>query len=111
MPLRSGVIAPLWMRVPPTTNGGAELIVHLLVQALGAERHHGTLRASAAARTSAVLRPVCEVPVAVLMERGLAHRYEHQANAAMAMALEESGDFDVLHSHLGYEFLPFGQLS
>jgi len=84
---RIGVVAPLWMPVPPVTYGGIERHLHLLVEELVRRGHDVTLFAAGDSRTSATLQSACSRGVATLMDAGEACFYEHYLNATLALAL------------------------
>lgn len=109
--LRIGVVAPLWMAVPPNTYGGIERHLHLLVNELVRRGHDVTLFASGDSRTAAKLVPVVDRGVAEAMEAGLACFYEHYLNASLAASLAASGSFDVLHWHVGCAAIPLAAAS
>jgi glycosyltransferase involved in cell wall biosynthesis len=109
--LRIAQIAPLWAKIPPDTYGGIELAVNLLVEELVARGHDVTLFASADCVTSAKLRPVIEENLLAMMTDGRAYAGEYYINAAVAMALREQHDFDVLHFHTGAQWVPFGDIA
>ncbi|MCD6471278.1 glycosyltransferase family 4 protein [bacterium] len=56
--LRIGIIAPLWIPVPPFTYGGIEFMVSLLTEELVKRGHQVTLFASGDSRTKARLIPI-----------------------------------------------------
>lgn len=53
VPLRIGVVAPPWYRIPPSAYGGTEAVVAALVDQLVARGHHVTLVASGPPGTAA----------------------------------------------------------
>jgi glycosyltransferase involved in cell wall biosynthesis len=98
--VRVGIIAPVWIPVPPEGYGGIEVVVSLLTEELVARGHDVILFASGDSRTKATLRSAYEVapteriwevePDAVHV--GSAYRF---ANASY-----ESGEgFDLIHDH------------
>ncbi len=105
-PLRLGVVAPLWMAVPPHTYGGIERHLHLLVDELVRRGHDVTLFASGDSRTAAKLVPVVDRGVADAMDAGDACFYEHYLNASLAASLAASGSFDLMHWHVGCAAIP-----
>lgn len=109
--LRIAQIAPLWAKVPPSTYGGIELVVNLLTEELVRRGHDVTLFASGDSRTSAKLHSVCETHMLDLMEHAGAGAYEFYANAAVAEALRHADCFDVLHFHIGTQFLALGSVA
>lgn len=88
------------MPVPPREYGGTERIVHTLTEELVARGHEVTLFASAGSETSATLQSYSPT-----------HLWENSADALTWHAIEvedlvdQSGDFDVIHSHL--DILPW----
>lgn len=109
--MRIAQIAPLWMSVPPKTYGGAELVIHLLTEELVRRGHDVTLFAPGDSQTRARLHSVQPVSVAEAMATRAAYEYGHYANAIMADALAVSGEFDLIHSHLGCAYAPFAVAS
>jgi len=104
--LRIAQVAPLWTRIPPTTYGGIELLMKLLIDELAARGHEVTLFASGDCFTAAKLHPVCELNLTETCERGEAYCFEYYASSAMAEVLARAGDFDVIHFHLSTAWLP-----
>ncbi len=104
--LRIAQVAPLWTRIPPTTYGGIELLMKLLIDELVARGNDVTLFASGDCFTEAKLHPITELNVTEMMARGKAYSYEHYASAAMAEVLARAGEFDVIHYHLSPAWLP-----
>jgi glycosyltransferase involved in cell wall biosynthesis len=109
--MRIAQVAPLWELVPPQTYGGSELVVHLLTEELVRRGHDVTLFAPSGSITDAKLVPCC--PVALRgMEETL--KLDKTHNTAMAYELgmlgevfRQAGEFDVIHNHVGFQFLPF----
>jgi len=108
--LRIAEVAPLWTSIPPATYGGIELVVHLLCEELVRRGHEVTLFASGDSRTSARLRSVCERNLLDLMTACEASTYEYYANAIVAEALLSAREFDLIHFHLGSQWVPMGAL-
>ena len=109
--LRIALVAPLWVNIPPETYGGIELLIKLLADELVRLGHHVTLFATGEARTSAELRPVCDETLLEMMTKGTAAAYEVYANACVADALAAAADFDILHFHIGNQWIPMGTLA
>ncbi len=109
--LRIAQVSPLWTCIPPTTYGGIELLVKLLVDELVEQGNSVTLFATADCKTKAELCPVADACLTELMARGDADAFEHYANAAVAEALRRASDFDVIHFHLTPGWLPLASLS
>lgn len=110
-PLRIAQISPLWTRIPPSTYGGIELVMKLLIDELVARGHDVTLFATGDCNSKAHLYPICEVNLLEMISGGEAYMFEYYANAAIAEALRLSDDFDVIHSHLSPAWIPIGALS
>lgn len=109
--LRIAQVAPLWTKVPPETYGGIELLVGLLTDELVRRGHEVTLFGTGDSETTGSLRAVCDVHVLEGMAAGAIANYEYYANAAVAEALLASGEFDVIHFHIGCEHIPSGALA
>jgi len=109
--LRIAQVAPLWTSIPPATYGGIELVVHLLCEELVRGGHEVTLFASGDSKTSARLRSVCERNLLDLMTTCEASTYEYYANALVTEALRAAKEFDVIHFHVGPQWIPMGALS
>src|SRR5262245_42403869 len=110
MPRRIAQVPPLWLPVPPLNYGGTELAVHLLTEELVDRGHEVTLFASADSRTRANLVPVLPYSLLERMSRGLAYEHQHYVNAAVAAILQRRDCFDIVHFHLGCEYIPLGTL-
>ncbi len=110
-PLRIAQVSPLWTRIPPTTYGGVELLLKLLVDDLVARGHEVTLFASGDCTTSGKLHSVCEASLCDLIERGEAYMYEYYVSAAMTEVLLRAKEFDVIHCHLSPAWMPLAALS
>ena len=109
--MRVAQVAPLWARVPPQTYGGTERIVSFLTEELVRRGHEVTLFASGDSSTAATLRAVCPRCLFDAGAAGEIWRAEYYHVAALAQAVCESGDFDVVHCHLGTLSLPFEPLA
>ncbi|HYR59516.1 MAG TPA: glycosyltransferase family 4 protein, partial [Chthoniobacteraceae bacterium] len=104
--LRIAQVAPLWTRIPPTTYGGIELLMKLLIDELVARGHEVTLFASADCQTSGRLVPVCEANLTEMTSRGEMYMFEYYASSAIAQVLRRAGEFDIVHYHLSTAWLP-----
>jgi glycosyltransferase involved in cell wall biosynthesis len=109
--LRIAHVSPLWTRIPPTTYGGIELLVKLLVDEQVARGHEVTLFATADCATAAKLHAVAEANLIELIERGEAYMFEYYATAVMADVLKRAREFDVIHCHLSPAWMPLAVLS
>lgn len=105
--LRIALVAPVWLPVPPRTYGGTETIVALLAQHYTDAGHDVALFASGdSVATGATLRSVTARGLIDHMAAREAENYEHYVGALAADAVACSGDFDVIHSHLGMAQVP-----
>lgn len=110
-PLRIAQVPPLWAKIPPQTYGGIELVVNLLTEELVRRGHEVTLFGTADSQTSARLRPVFETNLLEFMSTTGACVYETYANAAVARVLAQAADYDIIHFHIGTNWIPFATLS
>ena len=101
--MRIGMIAPVWIAVPPAGYGGIELVVSLLTEELTARGHDVTLFASGDSQTKAALRSAYDTaPTERIWEVepdathvGAAYKYASESY--------ESGDgFDIIHDHTNH---------
>jgi glycosyltransferase involved in cell wall biosynthesis len=103
--MRIAQLAPLMESVPPTLYGGTERVVAELTDELVHRGHEVTLFASGDSETAARLLPV--VPQALRLA-GIQNAAPHHLTA-LAQALAQADDFDVIHSHLDIFALPFSR--
>jgi glycosyltransferase involved in cell wall biosynthesis len=101
-------IAPLWERVPPPAYGGIELIVGLLTDELVARGHEVTLFASGDSITSAKLESIH--PQALRLDPSIKEPSIYEM-LQLANVYERSGEFDLIHSHMGCVALPYSKLT
>jgi glycosyltransferase involved in cell wall biosynthesis len=98
--VRIAQVAPLLVPVPPREYGGTERIVHTLTEELVARGHEVTLFASGGSETSARLHSGSRTALGENSAAAVAwHAIEVED------LVEQSGDFDVIHSHL--DILPW----
>jgi glycosyltransferase involved in cell wall biosynthesis len=95
-------VAPLWYPTSEDSFGGIETYVPALIDALAELGCEQSLLAAGDSHTSAELIPVCERNIAALMEEGVAWEIGPYEQQQLALAVELSDDFDVVHSHLGW---------
>jgi glycosyltransferase involved in cell wall biosynthesis len=107
--LRIAQVAPLIESVPPKKYGGTERVVYYLTEGLVEKGHDVTLFASGDSKTSARLI----APVSTSLRLGRKTRSSIIMNMLMlAKVYEEmAGQFDIIHSHLEYQTLPFASRS
>lgn len=101
--MRIAQVAPLYLATPPRSYGGTERIIASLTEALVQRGHKVTLFATGDSRTRAEL--VAYVPQAL----GFEHLNESGAMhvAMLAQVYRRAHEFDVIHSHMDYQALPF----
>jgi len=109
--LRIAQVASLWAKIPPVTYGGIELVIKLLIDELVAQGHEVTLFGTGDSQTAAQLRAVTPENVLAAMESGAAASYEYYANASVTDALLAAGEFDLIHFHIGNQFVPMSLLT
>jgi glycosyltransferase involved in cell wall biosynthesis len=109
--LRIAQVASLWAKIPPVTYGGIELVIKLLIDELIKQGHEVTLFGTGDSQTSANLRAVTPRNVLDAMATGEAASYEYYANASVVDALRAAEEFDVIHFHIGNQFIPMSLLT
>lgn len=109
--LRIAQVVSLWASVPPTTYGGIQLRTYWLIEELIRRGHRVTLFGSGDSRTPATLRSACERNLTDLMAERKAWQYGCYANSNFAEALRNSDQFDIIHCHMGCEYIPLSVLS
>ncbi|MBI4260377.1 MAG: glycosyltransferase family 4 protein [Actinobacteria bacterium] len=98
--MRIGIVAPAWVRVPPTGYGGIEQVVSLLTEELVARGHDVTLFASGDSETKAALIPAFpEAPVDRLGDLGAEAVHVGQAYRRAESVYRAGDGFDLLHDH------------
>jgi glycosyltransferase involved in cell wall biosynthesis len=105
--MRIAQIAPLWESVPPITYGGTELIVSLITEELVRRGHDVTLFASGDSKTSASLESVH--PRALRLDPSVKEGNIYTM-LSMSSVYEQADQFDIIHSHVGCEALPYAPL-
>jgi len=101
--LKIAQVAPLYESVPPKFYGGTERVVSYLTEALVSLGHDVTLYASGDSVTSAKLRPMCRNALR-LDESSVDPHADHVL--LTEKVLQESGEFDIVHSHIDYGAYP-----
>lgn len=109
--MRIAQVASLWAKIPPVTYGGIELVIKLLIEELVAQGHEVTLFGTGDSQTPANLQAVTAESMLDAMAAGQAASYEYYANASVADVLVAGGQFDVIHFHIGNQFIPMSRLS
>ena len=111
--LKIAQVCPLWEQVPPKGYGGIELIASWLTEELVQRGHEVTLLASGDSKTTATLRSPCDY--ALRHEPGadpndfwtLARKHMALVQSQLQGLYEQADDFDIIHSHLELDTLPF----
>jgi glycosyltransferase involved in cell wall biosynthesis len=102
--MRIAQLAPLWERVPPPAYGGIELVVGLLTDELVKRGHEVTLFASGDSITLATLESV--YPQALRLDPNV-KEYNVYETLLLSRAYQQAGEFDIIHSHVGYPALTY----
>ncbi|MET9023721.1 glycosyltransferase family 4 protein [Actinopolymorpha sp. NPDC004070] len=102
-PLKVAVLGPVAWRTPPRHYGPWELVTSLLTEGLVARGLDVTLFATLDSQTTATLDGIC--PNGYAEDPGLDGRVWEAMH--IAYALERSGEFDLVHSHLDWLPLAF----
>src|SRR2546423_1365643 len=98
--MRIGVLAPVWIPVPPEGYGGIELVVSLLTEELVARGHDVTLFASGGSRTKANLRTgFDEPPTDRLWETEPDASHVGAAYGAGSREYADEHAFDIAHGY------------
>ncbi len=100
-------VAPLWERVPPPTYGGIELVVSRLTDELVRRGHDVTLFATGDSQTLAKLEAV--YPRALRLDPDIKETMVYEMLAA-SQVYQQAGDFDIIHSHVGFWTLSLAHL-
>lgn len=94
--MKIGVIAPIWLPVPPIGYGGTERVVSTEVEELVRRGHEVTLFASGDSRTSGELRSVFDEAPPMSLMGDIWYDAIHAAFSGI-----DTSEFDVVHDHNG----------
>jgi glycosyltransferase involved in cell wall biosynthesis len=94
--LRIGMVAPVWLAVPPVGYGGIERVVSVLTEGLVAAGHDVTLFAAAGSRTDARLVTPLESPPPLGDLASMTDDLVHCSTAFL-----RADEFDIIHDHTG----------
>jgi glycosyltransferase involved in cell wall biosynthesis len=94
--LRIGMVAPVWLPVPPAGYGGTERVVAVLVEGLIESGHDVTLFAAAGSVTSAHLVTPLAAPPPLGDPSSVSDDLFHTTTAFL-----HAGEFDIVHDHSG----------
>lgn len=102
--MRIGIVAPVWVRVPPELYGGIELVVHLLTEELVRRGEDVTLFASGDSITKALLKSL--YPKAV----GFGIPSQSFVLTHVAFAYSQADEFDIIHNNTGVSGIVMARL-
>lgn len=105
--MRVAQVAPLRVAVPPRDYGGTERCISNITEALVELGHKVTLYASGDSQTKAKL--VAPIPEALGFNPSIDAVAHHVA--MLGDVYRHSHHYDVIHSHLDYQILPFAMMS
>ncbi len=107
--LRIALLAPVEERVPPKKYGGTELVVYNLAQHLTRMGHDVTLFATGDSETDATLVPIFPEAIRTLPEAENPRIRQALSIAGIGRVVDflSRNDFDLVHNHIGWMFLPF----
>lgn len=100
-------LAPVLERVPPFRYGGIELVVSLLTEELVRRGHEVTLFASGDSITKATLKSAHNQATRLDKTVQFPVVYEY---IALGDLYSEAHKYDIIHSHMGFQSLPFASL-
>lgn len=102
--MRIGLIAPVWIRVPPEGYGGIECVVSLLAEELVKRGHDVTLFANGLSQTSAKLEYILDEEI----KEGIGIAFPDVLH--VLFSLKNYNKFDLLHDHSGFIGAAMGSL-
>ncbi|MGI6103776.1 MAG: glycosyltransferase family 4 protein [Patescibacteria group bacterium] len=111
--LKIAMLAPIEEQVPPKKYGGTELIVHNLTEELASRGHDVTLLASGDSQTNVNLVPVFPKAIRTLPESKNidVRRALSIIGAGRVVEYLKDKEFDIVHNHIGWMFLPFAGIA
>lgn len=107
--LKIAILAPVEEQVPPKKYGGTELVVYNLTEQLIKMGHEVTLFATGDSVTSASLVKIFPEAIRTLSQAQNMEVRRSLSLIGVGKMLEKllEGDFDLVHNHVGWMFLPF----
>ncbi|MDP1809585.1 MAG: glycosyltransferase family 4 protein [Actinomycetota bacterium] len=102
--LKIALLAPVWIRIPPESYGGIEIVVSLLADGLVDRGHDVTLFASGDSITRAKLVSVYDKPQKDRIGWVLPDIF----HAASAFDYCRREGFDIIHDHMGFSGVALG---
>lgn len=106
--LKIGMLAPIWLSIPPKKYGGTEWIIHHLTEGLVKKGHNVTLFASGDSKTSAKL---VSVYPRSLRSDNIPWADQSYPLLNVATTFENAKKFDIIHSHVDRYDLYFTRLT
>lgn len=103
--LKIAIVSPVWLRVPPVSYGGIEIIVSLLTEGFVKRGHDVTLFASGDSITAAKLVSVFRVCQKDKLGMLLPDIYH---TGAAYTYIKEMNDFDIVHDHTSFSGVVLG---
>jgi glycosyltransferase involved in cell wall biosynthesis len=94
-------LCPLWFPISMNAPGGIESFLTHLAEQLSGLGCQVTYLAAGGSTASAGLIPVLEGGVGDRIRDGLAYEYLYYEQHQLHLALAHSGDYDIIHSHVG----------
>ena len=98
--MKIALLAPIAETVPPTTYGGAELVVYNLAEGLHKRGHDVTLFATGDSKVSCRLIPIA--PKAVGSDDEMTRDALIMKSVADALPMLQKEKFDIIHNHTGW---------
>jgi glycosyltransferase involved in cell wall biosynthesis len=105
-PLRIGLVAPPFERVPPTGYGGTERVVHALAVELDRRGHRVTVFATGDSKVPGRLVPVTDAPVRDTGAAGIGAI--PWLTVTQIAVLRAAKDLDIVHNHVDWAGLLLG---
>lgn len=105
-PLRVGLVAPPFERVPPTGYGGTERVVHALAVGLAARGHQVVLFGTGDSDVPGTVRATAPEPVRDTGVAGVSAL--PWLVLTQLAAIREAADLDILHNHVDWAGLVLG---
>lgn len=110
--MRIGVIAPIWLDIPPRGYGGTEEVVYNLVNGLVEKGHDVTFFGAKNAKVKAKIFPTVDKP---LRNQNVEWTNVSYILYHLVESFERADEFDILHMHINksqdYIALPFSLCS
>jgi glycosyltransferase involved in cell wall biosynthesis len=102
--LKIAIVAPVWLRVPPVSYGGTELVVSLLADRLVERGHQVVLFASGDSITKATLKFIYHEP----QSRQIGALLPDILHTGYAYTYCRKNEFDLIHDHTSFSGVILG---